>query len=50
MLFLLVPLDPKNQIPEKIDPIAVVLLSTGLILTRFGLNQVEVWGVYDVRL
>ncbi|MEB3701501.1 MFS transporter [Candidatus Bealeia paramacronuclearis] len=35
---------------QKIDYIGALLLASGLCLSVFGLNQIETWGIHDVRL
>lgn len=49
-VILFVPKDSSNLKAPKIDPLGSFLLAAGLGLFMFGLNQIEIWGIRDLKL
>lgn len=49
-VFSFVPREYRDSNQPKIDPLGAFLLSAGLGLFMFGLNQIEVWGIGDQKL
>lgn len=47
---LFVPKDSANPKAPKVDPLGSFLLAAGLGLFMFGLNQIEIWGIQDLKL